>query len=59
MYTSFEKDSDTYEFAITLHNEKAKIKKEKDKIQEKNNEIPQQDNAIDNNVKNPDVGDER
>lgn len=27
LYTAFEKDSDTYEFAITLHNEKAKIKK--------------------------------
>lgn len=27
LYSSFEKDSDTYEFAITLHNEKAKIKK--------------------------------
>lgn len=27
LYTSFEKDSDTYEFAITLHNEKTKIKK--------------------------------
>ena len=28
LYTAFEKDSDTYEFAITLHNEKAKIKKQ-------------------------------
>lgn len=27
LYSSFEKDSDTYEFAITLHNEKAKIRK--------------------------------
>ena len=27
LYSVFEKDSDTYEFAITLHNEKAKIKK--------------------------------
>lgn len=27
LYSAFEKDSDTYEFAITLHNEKAKIKK--------------------------------
>ena len=27
LYTAFEKNSDTYEFAITLHNEKAKIKK--------------------------------
>lgn len=27
LYTAFEKDSDTYEFAITLHNEKTKIKK--------------------------------
>ena len=27
LYTAFEKDSDTYEFAITLHNEKDKIKK--------------------------------
>ncbi len=29
LYTSFEKDSDTYEFAITLHNEKIKIRKVK------------------------------
>lgn len=29
LYTSFEKDSDTYEFAITLHNQKSKIKKVK------------------------------
>ena len=29
LYTAFEKDSDTYEFAITLHNEKSKIKKVK------------------------------
>ena len=27
LYTAFEKDSDTYEFAITLHKEKAEIKK--------------------------------
>ena len=27
LYSVFEKDSDTYEFAITLHNEKSKIKK--------------------------------
>lgn len=27
LYSAFEKDSDTYEFAITLHNEKTKIKK--------------------------------
>ena len=27
LYSAFEKDSDTYEFAITLHNEKSKIKK--------------------------------
>lgn len=27
LYAAFEKDSDTYEFAITLHNEKTKIKK--------------------------------
>lgn len=27
LYSAFEKDSDTYEFAITLHNQKAKIKK--------------------------------
>ncbi len=29
LYNAFEKDSDTYEFAITLHNEKSKIKKVK------------------------------
>lgn len=29
LYSSFEKDSDTYEFAITLHDEKSKIKKVK------------------------------
>ena len=27
LYSAFEKDSDTYEFAITLHNQQAKIKK--------------------------------
>lgn len=27
LYAAFEKDSDTYEFAITLHNKKSKIKK--------------------------------